>query len=193
VQLRRVAFTYGGGDAALGEPGIAVVDAAFGYQENASLLLRQQGTVQPGNTTADYNVIITMNQATSRISSLILAGDARGYLLGFYLFAGDSVFGDPYRRPRFHLQDDAVLADAFNAAIYTAYGNNPVAWLQPFGKLLVLLLSFTLWSDDKKVEDAEKQYHEDNQIDGAGGGVSAFLGSTATHKCQTRSQQQYQG
>jgi len=39
VELRRVAFAYGGGDTALGEPGIAIVDTAFGYQEDAALLL----------------------------------------------------------------------------------------------------------------------------------------------------------
>jgi hypothetical protein len=75
VQLRRVAFTYGGGDAALGEPGIAVVDAAFGYQEDTSLLLCQQGAIQTGNTTTYYDVIITENRATSETGSLTLAND----------------------------------------------------------------------------------------------------------------------
>ena len=59
----------------MGEPGIAVVDASFGYQEDASLLLRQQGTVKPGNTTADYDVIIAINQATSQTILLILGRD----------------------------------------------------------------------------------------------------------------------
>ena len=76
MQLRRVAFTYGGGDATLGEPGVAVVDTAFGNQQDAALLLCQQGTVQPGNTTADYDVIIAINRATSQTVLLILVGDA---------------------------------------------------------------------------------------------------------------------
>ena len=75
MELRRIAFTYSSGDTPLGEPGIAVVYTSFGYQEDASLLLRQQGTIQPGNTTADYDVIIAINQATSQTILLILGRD----------------------------------------------------------------------------------------------------------------------
>jgi hypothetical protein len=65
VQLRRIIDTNGGGNASLGMAGIAIFYTALGDHEDAALLLCKQGTVQSGNPAADYDVIVSINVATS--------------------------------------------------------------------------------------------------------------------------------
>jgi hypothetical protein len=57
VKLRRVFLADGSGYAALGMARIAVIDAAFGDQEHAAMLLRQKPAVEPGDAAADYYII----------------------------------------------------------------------------------------------------------------------------------------
>ena len=59
VQRRRVARPDGSGDATLGVAAVAVVDAAFGYHQYATVIGRQQRGVQAGDTTADDDVVVS--------------------------------------------------------------------------------------------------------------------------------------
>ena len=58
VQLRRVVRPDGRGDAALGVLRVALVDGVLGEDEDAAVLLGEQGGEQPGNARADDDVVV---------------------------------------------------------------------------------------------------------------------------------------
>jgi hypothetical protein len=67
MQLGGIVDTDSSGDSALCVAGIAVFNTALGYHKDTAVLLRQQGAIQACNTAADYDVIIGINRATSKI------------------------------------------------------------------------------------------------------------------------------
>ncbi len=62
VKVRGIALAYGGGNAALGVLGVAVIDAALGEDEDTAAPLGQQGGVEPGNAAADDHIVVGTHQ-----------------------------------------------------------------------------------------------------------------------------------
>ncbi|MBA7688375.1 hypothetical protein ES703_96855 [subsurface metagenome] len=71
VKLGGIILSYGSSDTPLGVFGVAVVNTAFGYNQHPPLLLGQEGRIKPGNTTANYNVVIIAHHLTPPLEYFI--------------------------------------------------------------------------------------------------------------------------
>ncbi|MBA7651331.1 hypothetical protein ES703_59150 [subsurface metagenome] len=67
VKLLRIIASYGSSNTPLGMFRIAVFNTALGHNEHAALLFGEEGSIQSGNTAANYNIVILVHQIASQL------------------------------------------------------------------------------------------------------------------------------
>ena len=73
MEFGRIISTHGDSNAALSISGVAVIYAALGQDQNTAPLYGKQGNIEPGNTTADYDIVTIVRLHHAYCSSVELA------------------------------------------------------------------------------------------------------------------------
>ena len=61
MEVHGVLFADGRSDATLGVPGVAVLDAPLGNDQDGAVLPREQGGIKPADATAYDDIIVTIH------------------------------------------------------------------------------------------------------------------------------------